>query len=566
MNSGSNIASALDERAAECPERPALLVPVGRESDGRRRYATFDYRTLAEESTRFSRGLFSIGIGKGTRVALLVPPSFELYALVFGLFKAGAVPVMIDPGIGRRHLGECIDEAAPSAFIGVPRAQLARWLLGWGKRSVRELVTVGRRYGWGGEDLSTLRAHADRVGEDGAIAATSPDELAAILFTSGSTGAPKGVEYRHRHFAAQVALIRATYGIEPGDVDVPTFPLFGLFAPALGMTTVLPDMDFTRPASIDASHFVEIATRFGATSCFGSPAVLDTLSRYGRAKGSSKDQPLLPGLRRVISAGAPVPGAVLERMRELLPLSARIHTPYGATECLPVATIACDEILAETWAKTRAGAGVCVGVPVEPNDVRVIRIDDDAIEEWRDDLEVPSGTVGEITVLGPTTTDAYFRREQATRLAKIEHGGRTRHRMGDLGYFDDEGRLWFCGRKVHRVRTEAGELYTAQVEGVFDAHADVRRSALVGVGPRTAARPVVWIELEPRATTPWPRLVDELRALGAKVTHTRTLDTFLQHDGFPVDIRHNAKIGYERLTREAERVLGIPPRREGRSP
>ncbi|MBM4377046.1 MAG: AMP-binding protein, partial [Deltaproteobacteria bacterium] len=526
MTGLANIAAALSARAVEAPDALALHVPVGREPDGRRRYVAYDYRTLDGESDRLARGLDAVGVGKGVRVALMVPPGFEFFALVFALFKAGAVPVMLDPGIGRHHLKACLAEAEPAAFIGVPKAHLARVVLGWAKASVRTLVTVGRRYLWGGHTLESLREAAERAGSGPFLAATAPDDVAAILFTSGSTGTPKGVVYRHRHFVEQVALIRATYGIEPGEIDLPTFPLFGLFDPALGMTTVVPDMDFTRPARLDPAHFLEVAQRFGATSCFGSPAVLDTLSRHGVAVGATSGAPLLGTLRRVISAGAPVPGAVLERMRALLPEATRIHTPYGATECLPIATIACDTILGETWAKTRDGAGVCVGLPLAANDVRVIRIDDGPIGAWSDELEVPRGTVGEVTVLGPTTTDAYFRRDEATRLAKIDHGGRARHRMGDLGYLDEAGRLWFCGRKVHRVRTAQGELYTAQVEGVFDAHSEVRRSALVGIGPKERARPVVWIEREPHARTAWPKLEEELRDLGAKHAHTRALDTF----------------------------------------
>jgi acyl-CoA synthetase (AMP-forming)/AMP-acid ligase II len=156
--------------------------------------------------------------------------------------------------------------------------------------------------------------------------------------------------------------------------------------------------------------------------------------------------------------------------------------------------------------------------------------------------------VGEITVLGPTTTEAYFHREAATRLAKIQHGDGIRHRMGDLGYFDAQGRLWFCGRKAHRVRTAAGELYTLQVEGVFDAHPDVRRTALVGLGPREDQTPVLCVELEAGCKTPFEKVVEGLRTLGAGHAHTRGITRFLRHEGFPVDIRHNAKIGYEELT------------------
>jgi acyl-CoA synthetase (AMP-forming)/AMP-acid ligase II len=180
--------------------------------------------------------------------------------------------------------------------------------------------------------------------------------------------------------------------------------------------------------------------------------------------------------------------------------------------------------------------------------VRVIRISDEPIADWSNDLIVPTGSIGEITVEGPTTTKAYFRRDAATRLAKIRESEAIVHRMGDLGWFDGDGRLWYVGRKSHRVVTETGTLYTESVEGVFNAHPEVRRSALVGVGPRGTQRPVVCIELE--AGVPkreWPRIEGELRALRVRAECTRALDTFLRHDGFPVDSRHNAKIGREKL-------------------
>jgi acyl-CoA synthetase (AMP-forming)/AMP-acid ligase II len=562
MSDGTNIGAALFEAARSRPDDAAIHVPIGRERDGRRRYRAHTYAELAGASDRIARGLVATGVGKGTRAALLVPPSFELFALVFGMFRAGVVPVMLDPGIGPKHLKACLAEAAPEAFIGVSKAHLARVVLRWARPTVKTLVTVGRRWLWGGLTLAEVEARGEA--SNMRLDPTSPEDLAAILFTSGSTGAPKGVEYRHRHFLEQVAMIRDCYAIEPGEVDLPTFPLFGLFDPALGMTTVLPDMDFTRPARLDAAHFVEIAQRFGATNMFGSPAVLDTLSRHGAAIGARSESPAMPKIRRVISAGAPVPGAVLERMRSLLPPGTPIHTPYGATENLPVATIASDTILTETWARTREGAGVCVGAPVPPNDVRVIRIDDGPVPQWSDELEVPAGTVGEITVLGPTTTEAYWARPEATKLAKIAHGGRVRHRMGDLGYVDSVGRIWFCGRKAHRVRTAHRELYTAQVEGIFSDHPGVRRVALVGVGDPSAQRAVVWVELEPGCRTPFDAIAEGLRARGATHAITAAIDTFLVHGGFPVDIRHNAKIGYEALAKEAAKVLAIPPAKAAR--
>jgi acyl-CoA synthetase (AMP-forming)/AMP-acid ligase II len=239
---------------------------------------------------------------------------------------------------------------------------------------------------------------------------------------------------------------------------------------------------------------------------------------------------------------------VVERAYRMLPDGAQVWTPYGATECLPVAVIEGREILA-LRARSDAGGGICVGRALAQNRVRVIRIDDAPIAQWSDDLLLPDGEIGEITVAGPTVTRGYFGREAATRLAKIRDGEHIVHRMGDVGYFDAEGRLWYCGRKSHRVVTRVGTLFTETIEGVFNAHPAVRRSALVGVGPVLDRMPVVCIELLPgQPAGDWPAISDALRALGAQHAASRGIDVFLRHAGFPVDIRHNAKIGRELLT------------------
>ncbi|MCA9538358.1 MAG: AMP-binding protein [Myxococcales bacterium] len=550
-----NIARALVEMAERQPETPAIYYPEKRRGDGTRDYSRYTYRELDDRSDAIARGLQAVGIGPGVRTALMVRPSLDFFALFFGMFKAGAVPVLVDPGIGIKRLKECLDEAEPTAFVGIPVAQLARVLLGWGKKTIKTRVTVGRRWLLGDVTLDDAIATGAAGAGQWQMAETRAGELAAILFTSGSTGVPKGVMYEHRHFAAQVELIRTAYDIQPGEIDLPTFPPFALFDPALGMTTVIPEMDPTRPASVNPDNLFEAVRTFGVTNLFGSPALLDTVSRAGAARGVK-----LPTLKRVISAGAPVSPEVMARMLSLLPDGARIHTPYGATECLPVATVDSALILSEARAKTAAGAGVCVGTPLVQNDVRVIRCDDGPIEAWRAELEVPSGEVGEITVRGPTTTQAYYGRAASTALAKIRHPddpeGWLRHRMGDLGYFDADGRLWFCGRKSHRLETQAGPMYTVPCEMVFNAHPAVRRSALVGVPAGDDVRPVILIERDaagPELSE--AALVAELRALAERFPHTRRIDTFLTHPAFPVDIRHNAKIDRPQLAQWAARRL-----------
>ena len=359
--------------------------------------------------------------------------------------------------------------------------------------------------------------------------------------------------YRQRHFIAQIELLRRAFSIEPGGINLPTFPPFALFDPALGYTSIIPDMDPTRPAKADPRRLISAIRQFEVSQMFGSPALLDVLSRYGQAQNIR-----LPSLRRVLSAGAPVPPEVVARMQPMLAEGGQIWTPYGATECLPVAVIEGRE-LRETRIATEAGAGTCVGRPVPPNEVRLIAISDAAIADWRDCRPVKPGEVGEITVAGPSVTDEYFRRPEATALAKIREqladgSERIVHRMGDLGWFDDHGRLWFCGRKSQRLECSDGPLYTEQVEPVFNLHPALRRSALVGLGPRGQQRALLCVELKPEArSVSVSALFAELRELGNHHAHTRRVGEFLIPPGFPVDIRHNAKISREALTLWAEK-------------
>ncbi len=546
MTPPCNIAATLPELARTQPQQIAIRCPGRRGADGLARYdLTLTYAELDQRSDAIAAGLARYGIGCGTRTVVMVRPSREFFLLMFALFKAGAVPVLVDPGIDRRALRQCLDEAEPQAFIGIPLAQLARRLLGWA-RSATRIVTVGRRWAWGGTTLAKIEREGSAAGSQ--LADTAPDDVAAILFTSGSTGVPKGVVYRHRHFVGQIELLRNAFGMLPGGVDLPTFPPFALFDPALGLTSVIPDMDPTRPAQADPRRLHDAIARFGITQLFGSPALMRVLAEHG--------QPL-PTVTRVTSAGAPVPPDVVAKMRTLLPEDAQFWTPYGATECLPVAVIEGRE-LEQTREATEAGAGTCVGRVVPPNQVRIIAIDDAAIPHWDGARELPAGNVGEITVAGPTATDTYYNRDAATAVAKIREplpdgGERVVHRMGDVGYFDAEGRLWFCGRKTQRVETAAGPMYTEQVEPVFNTVPGLRRTALVGVGTPGAQQPVLCYELLPGVQD--EGMAQRLRERAEAFPHTQALTRFLVHPAFPVDIRHNAKIGREQLARWATAQL-----------
>lgn len=525
-----DISGLLTRLAAAMPDRPAVI------SGGR----SVTFAELEADTALLARGLAAAGIKPGTRAALMVPPSPEFAALTFALFRAGAVVVLIDPGIGPASMKTCLADARPEAFIGVPKAHAARALLRWAP-SVRLKITVGAKWFWSGLTLSDVR----KLGEGAPEPGPGGDD-AAVLFTSGSTGAPKGAVYTHSMFAAQARMIGEYFGIEPGHYSVPTFPLFALFDLALGLTIVLPEMDFTRPASADPEMLCGLINKYRAVQLFGSPALLNTLGRYGEASGAK-----LPSLKRVLSCGAPVSDAVIARMKGMLPPGTDVFTPYGATEALPVACISGSE-----RAALGAGPGVCVGRPWPGMEASVIKISDGPIPDWSDSLLVPDGEIGEIAVKGPVASPAYYGREAATALAKIRGaGGALYHRMGDCGWKDAEGRLWFCGRKSHRVVTAEATLFTIPCESVFNAHPKVRRSALAGAGAQGAQTPVLFVELE--AGHDWsPVLEAELLALGAAHPHTKPIKFIFPHPGFPVDIRHNAKISREKLAEQAAARLG----------
>lgn len=563
-----NIAQKLRQSAEAAPYQRAIVFPAGRDRRGRVTYSQLTFQQLDRESDRLARGLQRLGVVPGTRLVLMVRPGLEFIALTFALFKVGAVVVLIDPGMGKTGIFNCLDQVEPQGFIALPVVQAIR--VGSGKRFRNATINVtvgGRRWFWGGPNYRELLGAEWQPFE---IANTSTTSPAAIIFTSGSTGPPKGVLYEHGMFAAQVELIREFYDIQPGEIDLPGFPLFGLFNSAMGVTTVIPDMDPTRPAQVDPEKILEAVEDQGVTQAFGSPAIWNRVGRYCESTGCK-----LGRLGRVLSAGAPVPIPVIERMLNAFdrgdsrrmtadgdgfpPALADIHTPYGATESLPVCSISGREIVNETAALTRVGRGTCVGRPFPQMQIRIIKITHGPIQHLERVHELPPNEIGEIIVSGPVVTREYYRQPEATLLAKIPDGNRFWHRMGDVGYLDEHGRLWFCGRKVHVVETEQGRMFSVCCEAIFDQHPRVFRSALIGLGQAPHQRPVIVVEPEsgqvPTTTEAREQFRSELLNLGQANPLTKNIELVLFHPSLPVDIRHNVKIFREKLVPWAELQL-----------
>ena len=574
----SNIALDLITCAQHTPEAPAVICSRGVKYPLHTRYITQTYKELNQSSAQCALGLKRLleplGITKGDRVLVMVRPGPELFTLTFGLFKAGLVPVLIDPGMDKKALKSCINHASPSVFVGIGIAHWARRLLGWGRHSIRCTIGVG----FGCMTRLTLNRilQAGQDAKDEYIAATHPTDDAAILFTSGSTGTPKGAQYQHRHFMAQVDLLKQTYTFEKGTFDVPTFPLFALFDPALGMSAVFPKMDFSAPAKANPEELFTVIDDFKAGHLFCSPALLRKVAQaLPLPSSSSPFTPRLPTLKRVISAGAPVPPVEMSRFKAHLHPQGEIYTPYGATESLPICSISCSEVLEHGEKGEKQGFGVCVGKVVDGVSVKVIPITDDPLESWDLPLlnqdhsalsplypssspETQSRRIGELVVYGPSTTQGYFKRPQGNQLSKIQGAPphvpplpyqTLSHRMGDLGYIDEQGYVWLCGRKSHRVEWQERTYFPLCVEGIFNHCPFIQRSAL----SYNQQGPVLWVILDPQSTQgqEWSSIEKELLNWANTSPITEGITQFYTLKSFPVDTRHNAKIKREILTQWA---------------
>ena len=553
--------------AARQPGRPAVKVPRGRTSTGHIDYLTLTFAELDGEVDAWCAHLIGRGVRAGDRTLVMVRQGLPLIAAAFALFKLGAIPVVIDPGMGLRSFLTCVARSRPRVLLGIPFAQFVSRVFRPSFRSVQVRVCASG---------SMIARHADAKSKSEErrleIAPSAPSALAAILFTSGSTGAPKGVCYEHGMFDAQVRLVRETYAIEPGETDLSLLPLFALFGPALGLTTIVPEIDPSRPAMVDPEKIVSAIRQEGVTNSFGSPTLWRKVADFCLARKVT-----LPSLRRVLCAGAPVPASLWADAPRFL-TGGRMHSPYGATEVLPVSSIAADEI---DIASVR---GACVGRPLPENRVKIIAMADGPLASLAEARELPSGGIGEIIVTGPIVTREYDQLPEATKLAKIQipssksqgnppppdflgtwnlelgvsapaDAGAVWHRMGDAGYLDANGCLWFCGRVAERLETTNGPMFTEPCEQVFRVHPQVARCALIGLGDRGRQIPAVVVETKPgvplRSDASRQVLAKALRQLALQHPHTAAIRRFYFHPHIPVDVRHNAKIHRLALARWA---------------
>ncbi len=536
-----NITSYLSRNALRFPDKPAILHPQ-----------TISFKELDKEVDRFAAGLENHGITKGSRTILLVSAGPDFFVLCFALLRIGAVPIMIDPGMGTRAMIKALSNSDANAFIGVPKAHLLKYFYPDAFKKVNTWINTGNIRIPGSVKYSSLRTEVDFPGPQCHI---EPNDVAGIFFTSGSTGPPKGVIYHAKTMNAQVKLMEDHFKYGPDEIDLCTFPLLGLFVTCLGSSLVIADMDPLKPAELIPKKLINNINEYKCTQMFGSPMILNRLVSF------SKNQTIkMNSLKRVISAGAPVPLELIDSFLKLIAPSATLHTPYGATEALPVSDITSTELLDQNEEEAAYSQGICIGYPLPGISIKIINIIDDPIPEWSNQIIAQKNEIGEIVVIGSSVTSEYHNNQYANSMAKIpDHSDNSIwHRMGDLGRQDSKGILWFYGRKNHRVVGSGRILYTIPVEAVFNRHPDVYRSALVGVTLLGKHHQEAVICIQTRTKNKGfylEKLKRDLLVMASENELTYDIKHILFHPDFPVDPRHNAKIFREKLAKWAERRI-----------
>jgi len=522
-----NITENINSHSKKNPNKIALQYKV------KGNYNTLTFLELENLSNIYANGLQECGFKKGDKTLLFIRPSLDFHAIVFALFKLGVIPILIDPGMGRKNLLDAISKSKPIGLIAEPEVHLLSLFFRDKFKSIK--IKVSSKYIPLSKAItisSLKKSTSNYLCED-----MDKDELAAILFTSGGTGAPKGVEYTHNIFSKQTEILEDLFKLNINDIDLPGFPLFSLFTLCIGMTSCIPNMDPSKPAKANPKKLVENINHYKCTFIAGSPAIWENVANYCIANNLK-----LPSVKYVVMFGAPVSVSLHKTFINILP-KGTTYTPYGATESLPIANISGKIILNETASLTEQGKGTCVGKAVLGTDIKVIKISDNKISNINEIEELKELDIGEIIVQGDVVTKSYFNLIKETEISKIYdiENNKVWHRVGDLGYLDNQKRLWFCGRKSHRISINNKLNCSINFESIINTHQDVEKSAMINYGTKDAPKVGIAVILKSTSKNK-ENIKKNILDFALKNDLTKDLNNVFFCKKFPVDIRHNIKI------------------------
>lgn len=546
-----SITEKIKLNALNNPYGAAIMHPMDKERSFRLTGSLQTFKMLNEESDHLAREFEEAGVNKGMRTLVFMDPGPDQIAAFYALFKIGAVPVIISPGLSRNEFLQCVKDASAEAFIGSPKGHLARFINGSCFNSLTTVITFGRFRLWKGHLISPIveeiRSYSSQPGAN--------DDTAFIFYTQGITGRPKGVIHTVQTLNATIALLETLVNFKKDDIALSLHPFFSILLPAMGITCLIPCIDLNFPLEADMNKLVGLIRKAGITHMMASPAFFSMVGDHLAEMGIS-----LPSIRKVICFGAQVIPEYMTDFMAGIPEEAEVTLCYGSMEAFPVSTLDLSEMMAETKHLSEKGFGICIGKPVPECQIGLIPIRDDAISRFENDFLLPDGEVGELVVQGDHVSRKYFENPNGEANTKMKGPEKTVwHRTGDLAWRDKKGRLWLCGRKTTLVKTAQGPLYALSCETIFNTHPDVQRSALVGIGDSKEKIPVMMIELrkkcgKKRKTDIYEELIEIAKENGV----TSTIDTILFYDALPVDGYHLTEIMRDELIAFAQKRIPAP--------
>ena len=536
-----NVLQYLEKAAEVNPDKPALIM----NQDGRE--VAIAFAQLRDKTASFAAAMKAKGLKPGDRAIIMVPMSVELYIVMLGIIRMGAVAIFVDPWIGHKQIAAFSAFAEPSAFIGIGKSHVLR-LFNRKLLSIPLTVTTGSSF-LGLPAKYNLDKLLASYPTDNAIYDADDKDPALITFTSGSSGVPKGANRTHGFLSAQHRALKGEFPYQTDDVDMPMFPVFALNNLATGLTSVIPDMDFRKVSEVNAETIYGQMSRHGVTTCTASPPFFDRLAEFAK----ESDSPL--ELRHILTGGAPVSTEQLKRWRQIFS-STGIDVVYGSTEAEPVAHMSLEERL---QADDAGLAGYCVGTPASCLLAKVIGIVKGTVESGGPiaDLEMPRGEIGELVVSGNHVCRDYFNNPEAVKENKIIEADRTLwHRMGDTGYFDDEGRFWLTGRVHTTIWRNRGAVHPQVAEKlVKQSNPALKQVAVFGVSDQELGeKVVVLIQLDEDNMFLTKQLQGEVMQVCA--AGSVPVDAVVtQTESFPMDPRHNSKIDYDKLRKQTVELI-----------
>ena len=530
-----NVVELIELEAVKSPNKPCVIFPQGEQT------FSYTYKELLEKCQILSEEFSNQGITKGAKVLLFVKPSLNFSVITFSLFKLGAVPVFIDPGMGLKNLLSCTKKAKATFFISEKKGIILKLFFGSSFQFVKKIFCTKKFLSFSSIEKIVAK---ERTQEKFSVCypILNEEDPASIIFTSGGTGRPKGVLYTHGMFAAQTSLLRKQFSYTDKDRDLPGFPLFSMMTIAMGVTSVIPEMDPSKPAACEPEKIVKNIQDHQVTTMAGSPAIWERVGLYCK-----ENKIKLLSVRALIMFGAPIPKRLHELYEDILP-NGTSYTPYGATECLPVSNISWKELKEAHLPKEFLYKAICIGKISLPTQVKVIKEESSHPLLIDNIKELSAYELGEIIVKGSQASPSYLDEEAASQNSKIKDGNSFWHRMGDLGFMDSERRLWFCGRVAHKVTSTNSEKenYSIPTELIFNDHPEIKKTALIALKQNGEVKPALVIERHDKKTSlkKSEKLIflNELKNRSSSSEDTKDIHQFFLYKSLPVDKRHNIKI------------------------